>query len=138
MMILLDRRRELDQPNAVACSRRTGPGRSATARRAQWARPSTSIIMLADQNTAVNKKTMIPAKKPNRVHTIGASRNGFHRGVNMINPNWTTRNSSKYTTPMNVTMPMPVAASTSTARHRHREPDGISGTDNPSAIAPTR
>ena len=40
--------------------------------------------MLNDQNTAVNKKNMITAKKTNRVHTINASRNGYQRGVNMI------------------------------------------------------
>src|SRR5215213_5018680 len=52
----------------------------------------------------------------NARQTIGASRKRFNRGVNVVDPNCTTRNSSEKTMPMKVTVPAPTATSISIAR----------------------
>ena len=59
--------------------------------------------------------------------------------MNVVVPNWTTRNSSEYTTPMNVTIPIPTATSASITRPVETvNPIGISGTASPSATAASR
>jgi hypothetical protein len=56
--------------------------------------------------------------------------------VNVVLPSWTTRNSSEYTTPTNVTMPTPTASSASIAGSLATvNPIGICGTARPSPTA---
>jgi len=67
---------------------------------------------------------------------IGASRKRLSRGVNVVEPNCTTRNSNEYTTAMRVIVPAPIATSNSAARELGTvKPMGMLGTTNASTTA---
>jgi hypothetical protein len=88
-------------------------------------------------NGAVNANTITAVKNEKACHTIGSSRNRFSRGVNVVEPNCTTRNSFEYTMPMNGTKPAPTATSSSVALLVSTvEPIGIFGISTPSPTAP--
>jgi hypothetical protein len=60
-------------------------------------------------------------------------------GVNVVVPNWTTRNRSEYTTPMNVTIPIPTGTGASITRPVETvNPIDISGTASPSPTVASR
>src|SRR5215470_6575 len=87
-------------------------------------------------SAAVNEYTTTPENSANVRHTIGASRNRFSRGVNAVEPNCTTRNSSENTIPMNVVVAAPTAISSSIARLVGiSNPTPMRGAPNASAIA---
>ena len=85
----------------------------------------------------MNANTITAVKNEKACHAIGSSRNSFNRGVNVVDPNCTTRNSIEYTMPMNGTKPAPTATSISVALLVGTgEPTEIRGMITPSATAP--
>src|ERR1700733_7462864 len=100
---------------------------------------TSSVVSESDpiSNTAVNANTMTAVKNEKACQTIGSSRNRLSRGVNVVDPNCTTRNSIENTMPMNGTKPPPTAKSMSVALLVGTgEPTETRGTITASATAP--
>jgi hypothetical protein len=91
---------------------------------------------LPTANAAVNANTITAVKYENPCHTIAESRKRFSLGVNVVEPNCTTRNSRLYVIPRKGTNAAPTAMSSSVARLLSTvNPTGMWGTIRPSPSA---